>query len=129
MAIKKVRERVHNGGTTDTEADWDIIHTETSEDMLVSQIQSLSKSGYRTLPGGLTLQWGLVDGISNAWKRITYPVSFKSTAVNIQMTEIGSTDGASQTYLDNRYHTNKQYFDARCETSKARSFYWFAVGY
>ena len=35
MAIKKVRERVHNGGTTGTEADWDIIYMETSSDVSI----------------------------------------------------------------------------------------------
>lgn len=60
MAIKKVRERVHNGGTTGTEADYDIIHYETSEDLLVGQVQEFGDTGYRVLSGGLILIWGSV---------------------------------------------------------------------
>ena len=60
MAVKKVRERVHNGGTTGTEADWDTIYKETSEDLVIGQIQALNNSGYRILPGGLILQWGSI---------------------------------------------------------------------
>ena len=60
MAIKKVRERIHNGGTTGTEADYDVIHYETSEDLLVGQVQEFGDTGYRVLSGGLILIWGSV---------------------------------------------------------------------
>lgn len=58
MGIKKLRERVHNGGTTGTESDWDTYYYETSEDMVVGQVESLQENGYRQLSGGLILQWG-----------------------------------------------------------------------
>ena len=80
MAIKKVRERVHNGGTTGTEADYDIIHYETSEDLLVGQIQQNGHTGFRVLPGGLVLIWGSIviqDSGYEVERNIIFPVTVK----------------------------------------------------
>lgn len=56
----KVRERVYNGGGTGTEVDYDVLHYETSEDLIVGQVENLAETGYKKLPGGLILQWGRV---------------------------------------------------------------------
>ncbi|MGJ0908841.1 hypothetical protein CF065_18915 [Clostridium sporogenes] len=39
-------------------SDWNTHYFQTSEDMIVDIVQSLGSTGYRKLPGGLTLQWG-----------------------------------------------------------------------
>ena len=80
MAIKKVRERIHNGGTTGTEADYDVIYYETSEDLLVGQVQEFGDTGYRVLSGGLILIWGsvvIINGSSVAQTTIKLPVTVK----------------------------------------------------
>lgn len=86
MAIKKVRERIHNGGTTGTEADYDVIYYETSEDLLVGQIQALNNSGYRILPGGLILQWGSIVATTSGYNfesTITLPIEVNSMIMPI----------------------------------------------
>lgn len=80
MAIKKVRERVHNGGTTGTEADYDVIHYETSEDLIVGQVQQLGDTGYRVLSGGLVLIWGSVviqNGAYEVETTVKLPITVK----------------------------------------------------
>ena len=80
MAIKKVRERIHNGGTTGTEADYDVIYYETSEDLLVGQVQEFGDTGYRVLSGGLILIWGSVviqDGGYVVEKTVKLPITVK----------------------------------------------------
>ena len=83
MAIKKVRERIHNGGTTGTEADYDVIYYETSEDLIVGQKQSLDASGYRIMPGDLIMQWGTTEiylnNQGNKSIEAIFPISFKSS--------------------------------------------------
>lgn len=90
MAIKKIRERMHNGGTSGTEADFDIIHYETSEDIIIGQVQQLGEIGYRKYPGGLIEQWGThyfdekhAEGIIGV--TIELPVTFPKKLVNVQV--------------------------------------------
>ena len=91
MDIKKVRERVHNGGTTGTEADYDVIHYETSEDLIVGQKQSLVASGYRIMPGDLIMQWGTTEiylnNQGNKSIEVIFPISFKSSVFSIIASE------------------------------------------
>ncbi|SEA16173.1 hypothetical protein SAMN04515656_104154 [Eubacterium aggregans] len=61
--------------------DWDKILPEISDDMIKSGFaQSLAASGYKKLPGGLIIQWGVtagvVDGSGNLNKTITFPIAF-----------------------------------------------------
>lgn len=105
MAVKKVRERVHNGGTTGTEADWDTIYKETSEDLLVGQIQSLASSGYKKHPGGLIEQWGTHD-FSTGHKdgvigvTIKLPITFPTKILNVQVTLSHFSEAEKSTITD-----------------------------
>ena len=129
MAVKKVRERVHNGGTTGTENDWDTIYTETSEDVIVGQVQLLGTTGYRVHPGGMIEQWGVVDGVTNAWKTVKFPIEFPSKSVSVALTELASTGGATQTFLQDTYVNSKTLFTCKHEGTTSRKFYWRAIGY
>ena len=129
MAIKKVRERFHNGGTTGTEADYDVLHYETSEDMIIGQVQNLATTGYRTLPGGLIMQWGIVEGVTNSWKTVRFPIEFPKASISVQLQELNNTGGATQTYLQDAYVGNKTLFTCKHEGTTSRKFYWFAIGY
>ena len=114
MAIKKVRERVHNGGTTGTEADYDVIHYETSEDLIVGQKQSLVASGYRIMPGDLIMQWGVSEiyfnNQGNKTIEIIFPISFKTSVFSIiaseqdnSMTTFGSYNTACYDATTNKF--------------------------
>ncbi len=95
MAIKKLRERVHNGGTSGTESDWDTYYYETSEDMLVGQIQSLGRSGFRVFPGGLMEVWG-ETAINNsgyeAEVTVKLPTEVTNAIFDIHLTKSGNTN-------------------------------------
>ena len=95
MAIKKLRERVHNGGTSGTESDWDTYYYETSEDMLVGQIQSLGRSGFRVLTGGLMEVWG-ETAINNsgyeAEVTVKLPTEVTNAIFDIHLTKSGNTN-------------------------------------
>lgn len=99
MAIKKVRERMHNGGTTGTAADFDIIHYETSEDLIVGQVQQLGDTGYRVLSGGLVLIWGSVviqNSNYEAETTITLPVRVKKLGFPV----FGCYDTTGQVFVN-----------------------------
>ncbi|MBP3906955.1 MAG: hypothetical protein J6D12_07560 [Peptostreptococcaceae bacterium] len=89
MAIKKVRERVHNGGTTGTEADYDVLHHETSEDLVINQVQSLSETGYKVTSGGLIEIWGkktLSSSAHEAETTVTLPLEVNKV-LNVQLSK------------------------------------------
>ena len=95
MAIKKVRERIHNGGTTGTEADYDIIHYETSEDLLVGQVQNLARSGFRVFPGGLMEVWGEAAINNSGYEAevtVTLPTEVTKAIFDIHLTKHGNTN-------------------------------------
>lgn len=104
MAIKKVRERVHNGGTTGTEADYDAIYYETSEDLIVGQVQQLSTTGYRMYSGGIIEQWGEVEitvpvrGLGTA--NIVFPVAFPNKCVHATTNITKKTDTNNTSFID-----------------------------
>lgn len=129
MAVKKVRERVHNGGTTGTENDWDTIYTETSEDVIVGQVQLLESTGFKVHPGGYTEQWGIVENVTNAWKTVRYPLEFKNKCVGIKLTEIADTGGAAQTFIQTSTATRVDLFAFKHESTTPRKFFWEAKGY
>ncbi|MDU6297211.1 hypothetical protein, partial [Clostridium celatum] len=67
---------------------YDTYHLETSEDMIVGQVQNLATTGYRTLPGGLIMQWGIVEGVTNSWKTVRFPIEFPKASISVQLQEL-----------------------------------------
>lgn len=107
----KVRERVYNGGGTGTEVDYDVLHYETSEDLIVGQVQNLGTTGFKKHPGGLIEQWGRVQA-NNAGITVIFPVQFSSectptvtanvfddNAYNIPVSVYGGTPFSSKVYI------------------------------
>lgn len=104
MAIKKIRERIHNGGTTGTESDWDTYYYETSEDMLVGQVQQLGDFGYRVLSGGLILVWGTVVVQNSGYLAtgsVKYPVTVKKSGFPV----FGVYDSTGQVFVNAKNKT------------------------
>jgi hypothetical protein len=90
--------------------------------------QSLSTSGYQKLPGGLIMQWGVVNPTANNVTTVTFPTAFPSVCVNVQLTIVGS--GTSDVYVmrlnEGAGTTN---FVIRNSQGTAFTTYWFAIGY
>ena len=100
MTIKKVRERVHNGGTSGTESDWDTYYYETSEDMIVGQVQNLGRNGFRVFPGGLMEVWGETIINSRDYEAevtVTLPVEVVNPIFDIHLTKSGNTNAVDLT--------------------------------
>ena len=135
MAIQKVRERVHNGGTTGTEADWDIIYMETSEDVLVGQVENLAETGYKKLPGGLILQWGRVQPSSNqsgeASQQVTLPVTFPKMCLGAfaSVNDVSGNHESIGNYKCNAYGNNSAIVVRANGAPDTRpTIRWFALG-
>ena len=118
MAVKKAIYQVDNG------ASFDEIHFRTSEEQIVGARQSLGKTGWRKLPGGLILQWG-ESSANTAWTNVVFPVAFNtlSFATVIPRHE---TQGLVPLLRD-MYYTNK--FMWKTSSSSQVKAYWFAIGY
>ncbi|WP_195245038.1 gp53-like domain-containing protein [Clostridium celatum] len=136
MAIKKVRERFHNGGTTGTEADYDVLHYETSEDLIVNQVQQLTETGYRKLPGGMILQWGKVQPTSSsageASQQVILPIQFPSTCVGAfaSVNDIAGNHANIANYVCNAYGNNTAIVvRAKGAAGTKVTIKWFAIGY
>lgn len=85
MATKKAQYNVDNGNGYDT------YYFETSEDVIINQVQNLAVSGYRKLPGGLIIQWGRINvpaGEFNGYTGTiaTFPISFPNEILNVSGT-------------------------------------------
>lgn len=105
MTIKKAQYNVK------TENGFDTYHFETSEDMLVGQVQNLGTTGFKKHPGGLIEQWGRVQA-NNAGITVIFPVQFSSectptvtanvfddNAYNIPVSVYGGTPFSSKVYI------------------------------
>jgi len=91
--------------------------------------KSHGSTGYHKLPGGLILQWGTVtvnDGSSTA---VSFPISFPSACVSVQLTVTSASPGNYGTAIAGAPTTSG--FSARLYngSGNAASMYWLAVGY
>ena len=82
---------------------------------------SLSANGYQRLSNGLIMQWG--TGVSGT---ISFPISFNTSCLNIQVTEINyGINGSEKVAISSI--TTSSFVATRNATSG--TFYWFAIGY
>lgn len=86
-------------------------------------------NGYRVFHDGFIENYGVVSGVTNAWKTVRYTKAFPNKCVNIQLTEIASTGGATQTFIQSAYANNKELFTFKHEGTAERTFYYRALGY
>ena len=130
MAVKQAVYQVNNG------TDFDEIHFRTSEQMLVDILQNLSETGYRKLPNGLILQWGVgtarfinSSGVYIAEADVVFPIAFP--------TKRAFATASPESYLANfnapySYGGNKEAganFKFTSRTGTNCPFTWFAIGY
>ena len=131
----KVRERVYNGGGTGTEVDYDVLHYETSEDLIVGQVENLAETGYKKLPGGLILQWGRVQPSSNqsgyASQQVTLPVTFPKMCLGAfaNVNDVSGSHESIGDYKCNAYGNNSAIVvRANGSPSTKITIRWFALG-
>ena len=93
MAIKNAQYNVKNQNGFDT------YHFETSEDMIVGQVQQLGDTGYRVLSGGLVLIWGSVV-IQNSGYAVETTVKLPITVKKMGFPVWGFYDTTSQVFAN-----------------------------
>lgn len=93
MAIKNAQYNVKNQNGFDT------YHFETSEDMVVGQVQQLGDTGYRVLSGGLVLIWGSVV-IQNSGYEVEATVKLPITVKKIGFPVWGFYDTTGQVFAN-----------------------------
>jgi hypothetical protein len=93
--------------------------------------QSLLAGGYQKLPGGLIMQWGTLDTSANGIATVSYPISFPSAVLNIQVQIIGDDGTASTGNLGSAKINTATTTSFRLVTADDvnQAAYWFAVGY
>ena len=93
MAFKNAQYNVKNQNGFDT------YHFETSEDMIVGQVQQLGDTGYRVLSGGLVLIWGSVV-IQNSGYAVETTVKLPITVKKMGFPVWGFYDTTSQVFAN-----------------------------
>lgn len=90
---------------------------------------SKGDNGYRLSGDGFIENYGIVTGVTNSWKTVRYAKEFANKCVNIQLTEIADTGGATQTFIQSSTANRKDLFTFKHEGSTERTFYYRAIGY
>lgn len=85
--------------------------------------QSLASSGYKVLPGGLIIQWGIVNFGSNT--TVTLPIAFPTAHFAVYGNGYTSSANPIFTGADRTLTT----FKAVSNSATAYDFHWLAIGY
>jgi len=91
--------------------------------------QSLTTNGYQVLPGGLIIQWGVVENTTQTNESVTFPVEFNNAVLSIsteRSIESPSGDGLFSTIS---WDYSLSGFILRNTGSSASDIYWIAIGY
>lgn len=114
-------QNASNGGVTSVDSETGAITLSS----LTAFAKSLGTSGYQKLPGGLIIQWGSNSAGGNGAASVSFPISFPTACVNVQVTggysgTNGNSTGAysvSTTGFTYTYHYS------------GTTDYWLALGY
>lgn len=91
-----------------------------------------SQNGFSMLPGGLIIQWGVVNfppfsGV-NTVTFATANRNFTTLAYNVQTTMIGNSSGANNIGIVSASATNFTWRFTGSSSSSFTGFYWLAIG-
>ncbi|GAA0735471.1 gp53-like domain-containing protein [Clostridium oceanicum] len=135
MTVKKAVYKVDNG------SGFDDIFFKTSEDMIVNQVQSLGKNGYRKLPGGVILQWGFYmtpsgghnDSTEGIYYKYINNLSLPTSFTNSDFCFLAFTTNARNWAFgaaNNRSSVNLGCANIlRASQNDRLGIYWFAIGH
>ena len=106
-----------------------------SEIKLTGSTPSAAANGYTFLPGGLLLQWGVVNspGTSGTVTFATANIAFPANLYNVQLTvartgSFGSSPSAGIAVVNSGSAFNNTTFSYLCSTSGNARLYWSAIG-
>jgi hypothetical protein len=95
--------------------------------------KSLSTNGYQEFPGGLIIQWGTSNAISqDGSQAITFPKAFTTSVFQIQRSEnknsayVGGSESWLTSITTTSFVLNHRGFDTY---NGSMSYYWLAIGY
>ena len=88
--------------------------------------QSLNANGYQKLPGGLILQWGLVNTNIGNNGPIAFPITFPNRVFSVLATINTSVDAHSRNVYS---ATKSSFYLYYASIAGSYPIYWFAIGY
>lgn len=94
---------------------------------------TVGTGGWTFLPGGLLLQWGLVNTIaaSGTATTVTFPISFTGIPFSITIGSItaeGNSPGANNQFVKDGTVSTSQFQIVNSSGSSARKIYYMAIG-
>jgi hypothetical protein len=114
-------QNASNGGVTTVDSQSGAITLSS----LTAFAKSLGTSGYQKLPGGLIIQWGSNGAGGNGAASVSFPISFPTACVNVQVTGgFSGTNGNST----GAYSVSTSGFSYTYHYSGTTD-YWLALGY
>jgi hypothetical protein len=120
---------VNDGYNTDTE-----LFFKTGGDLLIQLTRNFvpapNQNGYTFIPGGLILQWGIVNNPSSSGT-VTFATSNIAFASNLFGVWFNFSRNASSTdsfWIDSTKTFDKTKFSWKASTSSANFLYWIAIG-
>lgn len=124
MKIQKAQYKVFNG------TDFDKVHFETAEDMLVGISQQIKDNGYRKLPGGLILQWGVTPVIADRkYASVIFPITFPNSALIAVGANRGAPNGNYGGVAISIEGKNRMSIGHYNGAANQCRIYWIAIGY
>jgi hypothetical protein len=93
---------------------------------------AVSTNGYTTLPNGLILQWGTINGPAATAQNVAFPTPFPHACFQVQTT-YEKTGGLGDGYLPRPYNITITGFtsgiDGYATVNPTVNKFWFAIGY
>lgn len=87
----------------------------------------MAESGYNKATNGFIEQWGVVTGVTNTWKSVTFSIPFPNKCTNVMLMELSETGGSQQVFVRDTITTTR--FEFKHESTTQRKFMWRAIGY
>lgn len=89
-----------------------------------------AQNGYSWLPGGMLIQWGIVDAPVGNSGNFTFPVAFSGTPYSITLTFIrtAGTSGENFVYVTSGQVTSTRFRTTTVGTTGSHFVYYMAIG-
>ena len=91
--------------------------------------QSLTTNGYQVLPGGLIIQWGVVQNTSQTNESVAFPIGFNNAVLSVKTERSFDATGVDGVFNTVSWDYSLSGFTLRNTGSAVSDVYWTAIGY
>ncbi len=113
--------------TKDVSGSTELFYREESDgaERQITSAFTAATNGFATLPGGLTFQWGRVNGVGNG-DNVNFTTPFNAVPFNVQLTIIQQSAAENTIFVRPTGLTASKFVIST--TAGALDIYWFAIG-